>query len=115
MKFLAAIILTALLSYVSGLFLPWWGIAIAAFLVAALIPQKSLLSFLAGFLAVFLLWAGMAFWFDAANNSILSGKIANILPLGGNAILLILVTGFIGGLVGGLAAFTGRQLRPLKA
>jgi hypothetical protein len=114
MKFLVAILLTALLSYISGLFLPWWGIAIAALLVAVLVPQAPVSSFFAGFLGVFLLWAGMAFWFDAGNEGILSGKIANILPLGGNGILLILVTGLIGGLVGGMAAFTGKQLRVVK-
>jgi hypothetical protein len=111
MKFIGAVLLTALLAYVTGLFLPWWGIAIAAFVVAIIIPLRAGISFIAGFLGVFLLWAGLAFWFDAGNEGILSGKIANILPLGGNSMLLVLVTGFVGGLVGGFAAFTGKQLR----
>jgi hypothetical protein len=111
MKFFAATLLTALLSYIGALFLPWWVVAIAALLVAVLIPQKSLPAFIAGFLGVFLLWAGMAYLFDSANKGILSARIANILPLGGNSLLLILVTGLVGGLVGGMAALTGRQLR----
>ena len=34
MKFLTATLLTLLLAFVSGLYLPWWGIAIVALLVS---------------------------------------------------------------------------------
>ena len=107
MKFLISTLLIALLSFVSGLYLPWWGVALAAFLVGALVPQRPGLSFLSGFLALFLLWALLAWSIDAANNSILSKKIAEILPLGGNPYLLIIVTAFVGALVGGGAALSG--------
>jgi hypothetical protein len=111
MKFLVAIVLTALLAFISGLFLPWWGIAITSLLVAAIIHQKGGKAFLSGFLGVFLLWAGLAWWIDMQNNGVLSKKIAAVLPLGGNSIVLILVTGLIGGLVAGLAAMSGSYLR----
>ena len=107
MKFVITTLLIALLSFLSGLYLPWWGVALAAFLVSALVPQRPGLSFLSGFLALFLLWALLAWSIDAANNSILSKKIAEILPLGGNPYLLIIVTAFVGALVGGGAALTG--------
>ena len=45
------------------------------------------------------------------NNGVLSKKIASVLPLGGNAILLIVVTGIVGGLVAGMAAMSGSFLR----
>ena len=61
MKFLVSIILTALLGFAAGLFLPWWGIALAAFVVALLIPQHGGLAWLSGFLGIFLLWGGLAF------------------------------------------------------
>lgn len=111
MKFSAAIILTALLAFISGLFFPWWGIAITSILVAVLVHQKAGKAFLAGFLGVFILWAGLALWIDMKNNGVLSKKIALVLPLGGNAILLILVTGLVGGLVAGFAAMSGSFLR----
>lgn len=111
MKFVTATILTAILSFISGLFLPWWGIAIVAFAVAAIIHQKTGKAFFAGLLGVFILWAGLAWWIDMRNNSVLSHKIAGILPLGGNTMLLILVTGIVGGLVGGFAAMAGSSLR----
>lgn len=110
MKFLISTLLIVLLSFLSGLYLPWWGIALAAFLVSALVPQRPGLSFLSGFLALFLLWASLAWIIDGANKSILSVKIAEILPLGGSSILLVLVTAFVGALVGGGAALTGSYL-----
>ncbi|MCX8020509.1 MAG: hypothetical protein N2747_08470 [Chitinophagaceae bacterium] len=111
MKFITATILTGLLSFISGIFLPWWGIAPSALLVAALIHQKAGKAFLSGFAGVFLLWAGLSFWIDIKNNSLLSRKIAEILPLGGNSLLLILLTALVGGLAGGLGALTGSYLR----
>jgi hypothetical protein len=110
MKFLISTLLIALLGFLSGLYLPWWGIVLAAFLVSALVPQRPGLSFLSGFLALFLLWALLAWAIDAPNNSILSAKIARILPLGGSSILLILITALVGALVGGGAALTASYL-----
>ncbi len=111
MKFLVATILTLLLGFISGLFLPWWGIAISSLLVAVLIHQKGGKAFLSGFLGLFILWAALAWWIDMKNNGVLSKKIAGILPLGGNSLLLILVTGLVGGLVAGFAAMSGSYLR----
>ncbi len=111
MKFLVATILTALLAFISGLFLPWWGIAVTSLLVAVLIHQKAGKAFLAGLLGVFLLWAALAWWIDMKNNGVLSKKIASVLPLGGSAIVLVLVTGIVGGLVAGFAAMSGSFLR----
>ena len=111
MKFLTATLLTSLLAFISGLFLPWWGIAITSLLVALLVHQKAGKAFLAGMLGVFLLWVGLAWWIDMKNNGVLSKKVAVVLPLGGNALLLILLTGIVGGLVAGMAAMSGSFLR----
>jgi hypothetical protein len=114
MKFVITTLLIALLSFLSGLYLPWWGVALAAFLVSALIRQRPGVAFLAGFTALFLLWAGLSWSMDIPNNSILSAKIAQILPLGGSSLALILVTALIGALVGGVAALTGSFLQKKK-
>ncbi len=111
MKFLSAIILTALLSYVSGLYFPWWSIAFAAFLVAVAIPQKPFHAFLAGFLALFLLWIGLALWIDMNNKHLLSLKIAEILFKTPSHALILSATGLVGALVAGFAALTGNYVR----
>jgi hypothetical protein len=114
MKLIVAAILTALLAFVGGLWANWWIIAIAAFLIAILVHQKAGKAFLSGFAGVFILWGCLAWWIDFKNNSILSHRIAEVLPLGGHPSLLILVTGFIGGLVAGFGAMSGSYLRSGK-
>lgn len=112
MKFFAALIITILLAFISGLFLPWWGIAIAAMLAAIVVRQKAGFAFLSGFFALLLLWSGLSYWIDSENESILSVRIAELLGIGDNSFLLILITGVVGGLVAGFAAMTGSYLRP---
>jgi len=113
LKYILSILVTALLAFVAGLYMPWWGIAIAAFLVSAAIPQKPGFSFLSGFLGVFLLWEVLAWWIDNKNNGILSQKIASILPLGGSSLLLIVITSIVGAVVAGFAALAGSYFRRL--
>jgi len=112
MKFLVATILTALLAFIIGLFLPWWwGFALIAFVVALLIHQKAVKAFFSGFFGLLILWGGLAWWIDMKNGGLLAKKIATLLPLGGNHLLLVLVTGIVGGLVAGFAAMSGSYLR----
>ena len=114
MRFLAALILTILVSFIAGLYLPWWGIAIAAFGVALIVYQKAGLAFLAGFTGLLLLWGGLAFWIDNKNESILSERIGELLGIGHNSMLLVLITAAVGGLVAGFAAMSGSFLRSRK-
>ncbi len=111
MRFTIALLLTALLAFAAGLYFDWWIIAVAGFLVALLVGQRPGRSFLAGFLGVFLLWAGMSAWIDIQNEHILAARIAHLMPLKGSILLLIVVTGIIGGLVAGLGALSGSYLR----
>lgn len=115
MKFLLATILTALFGFIAGMFLPWWSIALVAFLVALLIRQKIAFSFLAGFTAMFLLWGILALWIDIKNERILSKKVAQLFSLGEASFLLILITAFIGALVSGFAAMSGASIYPRKS
>lgn len=114
MRLLVSILLIAVLSFIAGLYGPWWTIAIIAFLVALLIPQSVGRSFLAGFLAILLLWVVLAFIKDLSNDSYLSARVAQLFKLGAASILLIFITGLIGGLVSGFAAMSGAALRPAK-
>jgi len=113
MKFLISLLAIALLSFVAGIYLPWWSVAGVAFLVALSIPQRAWKNFVAGFLGVFLLWIGLTWWIDRANGGILSARMAIILPVGGNVIYLHLLTALVGGLVGGMASLSGGYVRVL--
>jgi threonine/homoserine/homoserine lactone efflux protein len=113
MKSLIAVLSTAILSFVAGIFFPWWTVALAAGLVALLMPQKSFISFLCGFGGVFMLWLGLTIWIDRSNDGLLSARMAQVLPVGGNVVYLHLLTAFVGGLIGGLAALSGKHLRSI--
>jgi hypothetical protein len=114
MKFITSLILTALLSFAACLYLPWWSIAIAAFIVAAAIPQGAIKSFLAAFTALFLLWGGLAWWISSANEHMLAHKISMVLLKTDNIWALIFATATIGALVAGAGALSGSFLRSSK-
>ena len=112
MKFFNSFLLTALLSFIAGIYISyWWFFAVIAFLVAIMIHQKGFKAFFAGFLALFILWFVLAFWMDLVNEGVLSVKIATLLPLGGSKWLLMIITASMGGLVAGFAALSGSYLR----
>jgi hypothetical protein len=111
MKFISALILTAVLSYVACMFFPWWSIAIVAFIVAVTLPQKPGKTFISAFTALFLLWAGLSFWISFNNNNILAYKISMLILNMSVPSILIFITGLIGGLVAGFAALAGSYLR----
>ncbi len=113
-KFFATLLLVGLLGWLAYLFAdltPWWAFAVGAFIAGLAIPQKAFAAFFAAFLAVFLLWTFLTWQIDEANNGLLSGKMATILPLGGSSWALIMVSAAIGGITAGLAAATGTLLR----
>lgn len=111
MKFFVSILLIALLSVAACLYLPWWTIAIVAFIVAALIPQKPALSFSTGFISLFLLWGVVAWIVSSNNNHLLAHKISFLILKLDSPYLLIAVTAFIGALVAGFGALAGSYLR----
>lgn len=115
MKFVIKVVLIAVLAYLLEMFLPWWSVAIAAFIVEIALGTPKGKAFFSGFLGIFLLWFSVAFIIDSANEHILSTKMAAVLPLGGSAIAIILFTAVIGGLLGGLAAASGIELKKALA
>lgn len=113
MKFILQLILTILASWVCQSFFPWWSAVVASsFLGFIFYKNRGFYSFLAGFLAVFLLWIGYALIIDINSQSILTGKVANILTVN-NKYILILITGVIGGLPAGFGALSGNQIKKI--
>ena len=113
MRFLLATLLTAAFSFIAGIYLPWWSLAIVAFLVALLIQQNIGWAFLAAFTAIFFLWGGLAFLIHVRNQGVLTKKMAALFPLQGQSFYLILLTALIGALVAGFAAMSGSSIRPV--
>ena len=112
-KFIITVLLTVIAAYAVGIYgnLPWWSFVVTNILIAVAIPQKPIYAFLSGVLGIGLLWFSLAFIIDSQNNHLLSSKVANVLPLHGSYISLIILTTVVGALLGGLAALTGSYIR----
>ena len=114
LKIFISIFVTALLTFALGLFLPWWVVVLAPFIVALAINQRPLHSFLGGFCGVLLLWLTLILVINSANNGIMSSKVSMLLGLGASPSVLIVINCLVGSVVGGMGALTGSLLRRLK-
>lgn len=103
-----------ILTFASGYFLPWWVVAIAAFIPALFVGTTPARSFWAGFAGVFIVWAILALFKSIPNDNILATRVAALFHLP-NWILLLLVTALIGGIVGGMSALSGVLLKRASA
>jgi hypothetical protein len=112
MKFALKIIFTIATAYLMQLYMPWWSVVLASFLISLILSSKGLSSFFAGFIGIGALWFYMAWRIDSTTGSILTEKVAAIFTLP-NSFLLILVTALIGGLAGGFGALAGSHLRSI--
>ena len=108
MKFIVQFIAILFFAHLLDLFMPWYCIALAAFLIGYFVKSKY--NFLAGFLAIATLWTFNAWLIDSSSSSDLPGRVAQILVLP-HKILVYVLMSIVGGLVGGFAALTGALLR----
>lgn len=98
--------------WIVTLFLPWWTLLIPAVLLGAVLFEHSVSAFLIGFLSLFAAWAVQVLYIDIANESILSGRVAEMLGVG-QSWIVILITAATGGLIGGMGTLFGSQIRQL--
>ena len=110
MKLIIRIILIALVGFFASSMIGWWALIPVAFLISFFLYGNNFASFLSGFLGGGLLWMGYAWKIDTETNQIMSNQLVSILTLS-DPILLVLVTGVIGALIGGLGSLSGNNLR----
>ncbi len=111
MRFPTQMLAIIILGFLLELFLPWWSVAIAAFIGGLFLNTRH--NFFAGFLAIGLLWMVKSLLIDLSTDSGLADKVARIFMLHNKAFLL-LVTFIISGLVGGFASMSGGSLRSAR-
>ncbi len=110
MRFILFIILVILLTAIGEQFLPWWMIAVVPFGISLFMNMKGGTSFLAGFIGIASFWFVAVLMKDIPNDHILSGRMAVLFHLSDYG-LLIFVVALLGGIVGGLSAWSGALLR----
>lgn len=107
-------LIIAILCFIFQLFLPWWIISPLAFGAAFWKAQNGTHAFWSGFFAVFTLWIIIGLFYSIPNSHILANRIAAMLGLPDttiNWILVLLITGIIGGLTAGFCSLAGYYVR----
>ena len=114
MKGLLLFLLIGILSFVAGLFYPWWTVGVVAFVIALVVPQKHFAAFFTAFLSIFILWFSLSYFKDLSNDHILSSRMSLLFIKTELPAVMCLITGMVGGLVAGLAALSASFLRKKK-
>lgn len=114
MRFLIITLIIAAATFGVQLVLPWWSLAIVAFIVGYLSNLSGWGAWGAGLLGCSGVWFFYALWFDVANQSLLSAKLGAMFGVP-YPLLLALAAGVVAGLIGSLATLGGRNLRQALA
>lgn len=95
-------------------FLPWWSFVIPDFLLGLALPLERwrIRSFLYGFASGFLVWSLSTLYFEISYNGEITHAIGKMISL--PYYLLYVIIGFIGGVLTGLAFYSGFLLRKGK-
>ncbi|MDP1800259.1 MAG: hypothetical protein Q8L81_02820 [Bacteroidota bacterium] len=120
MKKILALTIVVLISTVIQIvaILPWWSFLIPIFFLGILLPMEKwkVSSFPTGFFSGFLVWVVATFYYEATYDGEIIDKIAKIImdPYSFfylNFIIIYSIIGLIGGLLTGLALYSGFLLR----
>ena len=91
----------------------WWSIIPIGLFYGFVFMSKISTPFLLGFVSIFIQWTVYAAFLDYRNEGILSQRIIKLFPLPQHSIVLVLVTGLIGGLFMGFTVLSGNRIRAL--
>jgi len=83
---------------------------LAGGIAGVVFPLQNKGVFFAPFFAILLYWSVYCFVISSANDFILAKKIAQLLQIGSRPLLLILLTGILGGIAAGISGVLGKQL-----
>jgi hypothetical protein len=90
--------------------LPWWSFVIPVLVFGVVIGFRDweVPGFTIGFLSGFIVWLGLNWYFDMTFNGIILNKIGLLVYL--PKIVVLLISGIIGGLLTGLALLSGKSV-----
>lgn len=112
--FIVKFLIISILSFILTLFLPWYTPFILCFFVGIIFSNKRGNNFLAGLLGIGLFWLSYALFLDLKNDHVLSSKIAVLFSESLNtqitSSVLLMVTTFLGALLGGLSTMAGAMI-----
>ena len=110
MNFIFRILLIGITSYYIVESIPWWSIILIPFILGLIFEDNFLSHFLSSFIGTSVAWLFLMLSFDLETQSVLSGKIIDILEIS-SVNFLIISTSVIGGILSGIGSLTGVSLR----
>ena len=90
--------------------MPWWIIIILSFAACGLIGKTAKISFWQPFLAISVLWVGMALFKSIPNNNILATRVAEMLGVKLWYVVLV-ITALLGGIAAAISGVCGYHFR----
>ena len=106
-------LIIGLLTLPFEMYFRWWSIIPIGLFYGFVFMSKISTPFLLGFVSIFIQWTVYAAFLDYRNEGILSQRIIKLFPLPQHSIVLVLVTGLIGGLFMGFTVLSGNRIRAL--
>jgi hypothetical protein len=108
-KTMLIIIILVVLIRMIGI-LPWWSFVIPVIILGMVITFRAwhVSGFIVGFLSGLITWIGVNLYFDLTSNGIILNRIGLLLMM--PKIIVILISGLIGGILTGLALYTGQNI-----
>lgn len=111
MNLVARIAIVVILGVLSQIYLPWWSAVVIALVVELALGKGDNTSFFVGFYGVAVPWMILAMYIDVKSESILSVRILDLFKLPQFSVVMIVLTGLIGGLVGAAGSVAGGWIK----
>ena len=111
-KIILPAIVIGIIGFLFQSFVPWWSIAIIAFVVAGAFIESPFKALAAGFFGIGIMWLLVVIVKDSGASISASQAIGELLG-GIPGYLSIVITGIIGGVIGGLGAMSGSFTRSI--
>ena len=111
MNLVVRILVICILSVMAQIYFPWWSAVVVAVLVEAILGKGDRTSFYTGFYGIAIPWMILATYIDVKSESVLTIKILELFKLPQFSFVMIIVTGLVGGLVGGVGSMTGGWIK----
>ncbi|MEJ5960636.1 hypothetical protein [Pedobacter immunditicola] len=106
MVFLIILIASFVLQFIA----PWWAIVIISFAVCGLFSKTAKIALWSPFLAILLLWIGMALFKSIPNDHVLATRVGEMMMVK-SWIPILLLSGIMGGFVAAISGFCGYHFR----
>lgn len=111
MNLLLRVILIVALSSIVQMYFPWWSAVLVAFGVEIALGKADGTAFFSGFYGLAIPWIIVAAYINAKSEAVLALRILELFKLPQFSIVLIILTGLIGGVAGGVGSIAGAWIK----